>query len=623
VAAGQVHLTGPQVAQLVVEANFPPQDRVTMVAIAKAESSWTVDAINTANSNGTVDRGLFQINSVHSQYNAQQLLTDPRYNTTAAKAIYDGQGLKAWSTYNAGQHVPYMQESAQAVANAGGLVGLPPVPGSDPASQTQVYGPLASEEVRAGKGVALDFNSPTADGSLGVIYVLGTQISNNVGPLIIEEPKFTAGMTVIPHMSFSVMDFNYNMSNLQLFDSGNRVTWRDADMRTDTVTFAPGTHGQGEAEVVAEDGIVHALRLLRGPNVVNNIDAVTYVFQELSTAGYDPTKYLLGEAVPTQSSISRDVWDPSMGAVTEAEYPSAWTTINRLAKELGKWCCISGRRLIFGSARFCMAWAAASPVYLGWDRAPAEEAMMDMPTTTRTTIAERQMILQVKCRVPHARANLFRPGVPVNVYGVVGTVYGPNKTPATRANPLLMMVTDIEHVLATDTDGADVTLVEPVDPYPHPPGSTLNPNDPKAPLAGALGISGGGADGQVESFVRNALSQTGKAYVYGAQPSATDPNPNSFDCSALVQWAATRAGIAGVPRTSQAQHAWCDQISATTAIATRGALLFPSTLTHVAISLGNGKTIEASTEGVPVGQLNANTSRFQLGGRLKGALGYP
>jgi hypothetical protein len=58
--AGSIHLTGPQVAALVAEVNFPPEDRVTMVAIAKAESGWTVDAINTANSNGSVDRGLFQ-----------------------------------------------------------------------------------------------------------------------------------------------------------------------------------------------------------------------------------------------------------------------------------------------------------------------------------------------------------------------------------------------------------------------------------------------------------------------------------------------------------------------------------------------------------------------------------
>jgi cell wall-associated NlpC family hydrolase len=614
VPAGQIRLTGPQVAQLVIEAGFPEQDRVTMVAIAKAESGWTVDAINTSNSNGSIDRGLFQINSVHSQYNAAQLLSDPRYNTMAAKAIYDGQGLKAWSTYNADRQLPYMAESGQAVANAGGLTGAPAVPGSDPASQTVVYGPPGSEETRAGKGIALDFSTPTATGALGEIEVVGQQIGANIGLQVIGEPAFRAGLDVIPHVSFSVIDPNFGWSNQRLFDSGNLITWRDAYLRVDTATYVPGDHGQGEADVVAEDDIVHALRHLRGPKTESNIDAVTWLFQEMSTVGYDPARFLLGESVPSQSTISRDVWDPAQGVVAEAEYPSAWTTVLRLAKELGKWCFISGRRIIFGSARFSMAWAAPAPVYLGWDKAPPEEQMVDIPTTVRATIAERVMILQVKCRVPHARANLFRPGVPVNVYGVMGTS-------ATRANPHLMMVTDVEHVLATDTDGADVTLIEPVDPPPHPPGSTNDPNKNPA-TAGAAGISGGGADGQVETFVRNALSQTGKAYVYGAQPSATDPNPRSFDCSALVQWSATRAGIGGVPRTSEAQFGASDQISADTAIGIRGALLFPADLSHVAISLGNGSTIEASNESRPVGQLNARGRGFTHGGKLRGAKGY-
>lgn len=614
--AGQIHLTGPQVAQLVVEAGFPEADRVTMVAIAKAESGWTVDAINTANSNGSVDRGLFQINSVHSKYNAQQLLSDPRYNTTAAKEIYNGQGLRAWSTYNAGLHTPYMAESAQAVANAGGLTGAPPVAGSDPASQTVVYGPPGSEEVRAGRGFPLEFNTPTDTGAIGELFVLGTQIAQDVGLQVIDEPVFRSAMDIVPHIQFSVLDTNYNLSTQKLFDAGNRVTWRDAELRTDTATYIPGDHGQGQADVVAEDAIVHGLKQLRGPHTVSNIDAVSWLFAELSTIGIDPTKYLLGESVPSQTVISRDVWDPSQGVVADTEFPSAWTTIVRLARELGKWVFISGRRIIFGSAQFAMAWAAAAPVRVGWFGATdLSETFVDIPTTVRTTIADRVMTLQVKGRVPHARAALFRPGVPVDCYGVMGA------QDATRDKPLRMMVSDIEHVLATDTDGADVTLIEPVNPPPKPPGDTNDPN--KSPTtAGAAGITGGGADGQIESFVRNALSQTGKAYVYGAQPVATDPDPRAFDCSALVQWSATRAGITGVPRVAADQHASCDQISAATAINTRGALLFPASLTHVAISLGNGRTIEASTDGVPVGQLNANLTRFQLGGKLRNAKGY-
>jgi cell wall-associated NlpC family hydrolase len=604
-----IPISGPQVAQLVIEAGFPEQDRVTMVAIAKAESGWMVDAVNTANSNGSVDRGLFQINSIHKQFDPAKLLSDARYNTQAAKSIYDSQGLRAWSTYNADKHVKFMPEAAQAVANAGGLTGAPPVAGSDPASQTIVYGPPGSEETRAGKGFPLEFNTPTASGAIGELFILGTQIANDVGLHVIGEPTFRSAMDIIPHISFSVFDPNFNFSNGRLFEAGNRVTWRDAELRTDTAAYIPGDHGQGQADVVAEDDIVHALKHLRGPLTRPNVDAVTWLFAELSTVGIDPTKYLLGESVPSQTVIARDVWDPAQGVVAEAEFPSAWTTIIRLARELGKWCFISGRRIIFGSARFAMTWSAAQPVLLGWDKAPPDEAMVDIPTTVRATIADRVNTLQVKCRVPHARAHLFRPGVPVNVYGVMGLS-------ATRDKPHPMMVTDIEHVLATDTDGADVTLIEPVDPPPKPPGST-NPNG--ANPAGAPGVTGGGASGSVEEFVRIALSQTGKTYVYGAQPLASDPNPRAFDCSALVQWAATRAGITGVPRTSEAQLAWCLPISVDQGINTRGALLgHPG---HVAISLGNGRTIEASQDGVPVGQLNAK-GRFQTAGKLRGATGY-
>lgn len=619
-AAGQIQLTGAQVAALVAEVNFPPDDRVTMVAIAKAESGWTVDAINTANSNGSIDRGLFQINSVHSQYNAQQLLSDPRYNTQAAKDIYDSQGLRAWSTYNAGAQTPYMAESAQAVANAGGLTGLPPVAGSDPASQTVVYGPPGGEEVRAGKAFPLEFNTPTADGSIGIIRIMGTQIADSIGLKIIGSPTFRAAMDQVPHITMSVIDPGYTQSSAKLFTPGNLVTWRDATLRTDTVAYVPGDHGQGQADVTAEDDIVHALKQLRGPHTASNIDAVTWLFQEISTVGYDPTKFLLGESVPTQTTIARDVWDPSMGVVADTEFPSAWTTIVRLARELGKWVFVSGRRIIFGSAQFAMAWAAAAPVRVGWNGAPPEEMFIDIPTTVRATIADRVQTLQVKGRVPHARAALFRPGVPVDCYGILGVDNTPSINPAnTPAAPIRMIVSDLEHVLATDTDGADVTLIEPVNPIPQPPGQTNNPNAPGGP-GGAVGVTGGGADGQIETFVRNALQETGKTYVYGATPAASDPDPRSFDCSSLVQWAATRAGIVGCPRTSEQQIAWCDQISVPTAINTRGALLHQPG--HIAISLGNGKTIEASQDGVPIGQLNATGRSWDAGGKLKGAKGY-
>lgn len=601
-------LTAVQVAQLIKEAGFPAADQATMVAIAKAESGFRVDIVSKPNRNGTRDRGLLQINDVH-KYDFLRLVRDARYNVQCGKAIYDRQGLQAWSTYNAGKHLPFMDEARQAVAGAGNVVGTPAIGGSDPANQTVVYGPLGPQIVKAGVGTPLEANRPTPSGAIGDLTILGKDLTADLGLTVIGEPKYTAGMDTIPHIDVTAIDHRGYIRK-GLFDAGNRLTWRDLILRVDQIAFQPGEHGAGEAAMTAQDDIVFALRNLRGPANASGISASTWIYRELSTAKIPPDLYLLAESVPTQSLIARDVPDPQGGGATGGEQPSAWTTIVRLAEELGKWVFISGRRLVFGSAKFAMQWCAPTPVYLGWDGAPPEEQFITMPSAKRVSVAEREMVLEVRGRVPHGRAHLFRPGCAVNCYGLLG-IANP------RTDPVRMMVMDVEHVLANDTDGADIVLIEPVDPPAKPPGQSdknaLNP-------AGAPGVSGGAADGQVESFVRNCLSQTGKIYIFGAEASKTDPNPRSFDCSELIEWAAARAGIQGVPDGSSAQINACDNVTVEQAINTRGALLWHPG--HIAVSLGNGRTIEASSSDRPIGQLNAR-GRFQRGGLIRGAKGYP
>lgn len=128
--------------------------------------------------------------------------------------------------------------------------------------------------------------------------------------------------------------------------------------------------------------------------------------------------------------------------------------------------------------------------------------------------------------------------------------------------------------------------------------------------------SGGSSGGPKTAarFVAIALAQAGDRYVYGAEASASDANPNAFDCSELVQWAAARAGVAFVDGSS-AQRAACHHISVATAIRTRGALLFHPG--HVAISLGNGRTIEAANPGAGVVSYSA-AGRFDAGGLIPG-----
>lgn len=115
-----------------------------------------------------------------------------------------------------------------------------------------------------------------------------------------------------------------------------------------------------------------------------------------------------------------------------------------------------------------------------------------------------------------------------------------------------------------------------------------------------------GSRGSAALMVQKALAQKGDRYVFGAEVNLNDPNPSVFDCSELVEWAVHQAG-GKIPDGSQNQRRWCRQhglsISIDKALHTRGALLF--TDGHVAISLGDGRTIEARGSKYGVGIFNA------------------
>lgn len=123
-------------------------------------------------------------------------------------------------------------------------------------------------------------------------------------------------------------------------------------------------------------------------------------------------------------------------------------------------------------------------------------------------------------------------------------------------------------------------------------------------LDGGADTGGGTANAARARMVEFALAQNGDAYVWGGK------GPNGWDCSGLVQGATAAAGNM-LPAPSAAQAARVRDagkgMSIDAAIGTRGALLFRigvAEYNHVAISLGNGSTIEAmgTAYGVCIGR---------------------
>lgn len=112
-------LTDDQIAQVAVDNGFPTTDKNNLavcVAIAKAESSGQTDATN-SNSNGTSDKGLWQINDVHNDKLAGQDRFDQNVNAKLMMMISNsGTNWQPWSTYNNGAYQRYLGEAMTAVA---------------------------------------------------------------------------------------------------------------------------------------------------------------------------------------------------------------------------------------------------------------------------------------------------------------------------------------------------------------------------------------------------------------------------------------------------------------------------------------------------------------------------
>lgn len=76
-----------------------------MAAIALAESGGNPSAYH-VDANGSVDRGLWQINSVHGYSPSSSF--NPQDNAKQAVAVWKSSGYGAWSTYNSGAYKQYL-----------------------------------------------------------------------------------------------------------------------------------------------------------------------------------------------------------------------------------------------------------------------------------------------------------------------------------------------------------------------------------------------------------------------------------------------------------------------------------------------------------------------------------
>ena len=94
------------------------------------------------------------------------------------------------------------------------------------------------------------------------------------------------------------------------------------------------------------------------------------------------------------------------------------------------------------------------------------------------------------------------------------------------------------------------------------------------------------------TVIQAALSRIGSPYVWGGS------GPNQFDCSGLVMWSFQQAGIS-LPHSSQALAQGGQPVSRDQ-MQPGDLVTYYSDASHVAIYIGDGMMVHASTYGTPV-----------------------
>lgn len=148
-----MRLNAQQIAGYAQAAGFPPAEIVTATAVALAESGGETTATN-KNTNGSIDYGLWQINTVHGSLLTQGDKFNPLDNARMAYTVWDRAGKKwtPWTVYKTGAYLG--QKGAATIGAANPSVPEAGTAGADPnivtagtevaASPLSVLGPLGT-----------------------------------------------------------------------------------------------------------------------------------------------------------------------------------------------------------------------------------------------------------------------------------------------------------------------------------------------------------------------------------------------------------------------------------------------------------------------------------------------
>lgn len=591
-----------QVAEVAWRAGFRGDALTIMVAITGAESGYDTEAVgDTTLTNATwgPSIGLAQIRSLNAERGTgsdrdQDANLDPYHNLVAAFHISGGgSNFHPWSTFTNGDYERFM-------GDAGNVAGTISARGGTPNAWTSAPPVATDDRLQPITGWG---NTPTATPDFPV-SIRGKALDGRLDDYVVSG-SVELDVDQVWQLTFVVDD--PQLSSLWasgLFDLDTAVDTAEIHWQVGALEVRQGPANE-QVEVTCRTAGAEKAKQDRSAHTESDVTPFGYVAGEAAKFGLIVTGGKVDRSsYAERPSIGRN---PANAADPTSVGESAWEAWQRLAKEVGAWCWEGGNdTLFFGAPRRFMADLIGFRVV--WRPGDDEKhlAPSECPTCRRTN-DDPYRLATITVKLPPSRGRQVRPGMRMTLAGVRGFEDS-------------YIVTKVHWALDGEVQPVEVTAVTPRDPIPTD--VTEQETNPDAIAARLVGV---GKRANNLDFVNFALKQAGKPYVFGGAINDEDPDPTSFDCSELVEWAAYQVGVT-FRRPSGTQYAACQKagtvIDVERAYNIRGAVLFIGAGgdQHVAISLGDGQnTIEAMGRAYGVLRApNISTRGFTLAGLIPG-----
>jgi hypothetical protein len=139
------------------------------------------------------------------------------------------------------------------------------------------------------------------------------------------------GVDQVTELTIKFDDPAFQLLGSKTFDLNTPVRYRGLHMHIAVIETNPGG-GLGELGIRCRPTAVRKLKMLRGKKVRNDITPAAYLASECELA--QVSKRPVAQDSKAKKKIARDVAESGMNYDPASE-PSAWTTIQRLASEIG------------------------------------------------------------------------------------------------------------------------------------------------------------------------------------------------------------------------------------------------------------------------------------------------